>query len=77
MRTAIHLASAHDLGTVASILADVRDAPDSGDALFRHAVPSGTDLPAFRRPLVRGHPAASTAPAIQARARGPVPGAPG
>jgi acetyl esterase/lipase len=63
MRTAIHPASAHDLGTVASILADVRGAADSGVVLLRHAVSPATDLPT--RPFQAG------------RTRGDWVGAPG
>ena len=45
MRTSIHPASAHDLDTVARILADLHGASDSGAALLQHAVSPGTDLP--------------------------------
>ncbi len=56
MRTASHPATADDLGAVASILADVHGAPDSGAALLRHAAPSEADLPThpFRAGGTRG-----------------------
>jgi len=56
MRTNVLPASAIDLDTVASILADVHGAPDSGAALLRHAAPAGTDLPThpFQASRTRG-----------------------